>query len=110
MARPEGISDEVWEKILEERAEQKRREMHYARIEREGYEANGEDPAPGQTCVNREQKKRGNRWVYEPCGKKAAIVLTMRSPDNPEGLRVPLCCACLATQTRKMVTLMEFFA
>jgi hypothetical protein len=48
--------------------------------------------------------------VHEPCGSKAVVVLTMRSPDNPEGLRVPLCRACLAAHARKMITLMEFFA
>jgi hypothetical protein len=110
MSRPEGVSDEVWEKILEERADEKRREMLYGRIMREGYEADGEDPNPEQTCVSRAQRKRRNRWVVEPCGARAVVVLTMRSPDNPEGLRVPLCRACLATHVRKLITLLEFFA
>jgi hypothetical protein len=110
MTRPPGIDDETWNKVVEERMQEKWREEHYARIERGGYEADGDDPEAGQTCVNRTEKKRGNRRVHEPCGTRAVVVLTMRSPDNPEGLRVPMCRTCLASHTRKMITLLEFFA
>ena len=109
MARPEGMTDEQYEAYLEERADQKRRETLYARIEREGYESDAADPEGNASCCRREQKKRGNRWIYGPCGARAVIVLAMRSPDNPEGLRVPLCRACLATEIRRMVTHLEFF-
>jgi hypothetical protein len=95
--------------LLEKKIRLRAMEQFYARIEREGCEADGEDPEVGQTCVNGTEKKRGNRRVHEPCGARAVVVLTMRSPDNPEGLRVPLCGTRLATHARKMITLMEFF-
>jgi hypothetical protein len=84
-------------------------EQFYARIEREGCEVDTDDPESRQTCVNRSEKKRGNRRVYEPCGAKAVVVMTMRSPDDPQGLRVPLCRGCLAKHARKMITLLELF-
>jgi hypothetical protein len=107
--KPDGWTDEQYKQYMDDLIAEKAREAHYARIEREGFEADGDDPEAEQTCIKRTEKRRGRRLVYEPCGTKAVVVLVMRSPDNPEGLRVPLCRACLATHTRKMITLMEFF-
>ena len=110
MPKPEGWTDQEYDQYLEDKAREKAREMLHARIEREGYEADGDDPDAGQTCVNRAEKKLGKRRVHEPCGAKAVVELTMRSPDNPQGLRVPLCRGCLAAHAQKMITLLELFA
>ncbi len=109
MPRPKDISDEEWEDILERKATEKAENALFARIEREGFEMEGFDPLPGDTCCVRDMKKRGRKTVYEPCGNRPVVVLRMRSPDNPEGLRVPMCRDCLAGQAKEMISLMQWF-
>jgi hypothetical protein len=110
MPRPEGVSDEEWDSILQKKAERRAREMYYALIEREGFQMRADDPESADRCMAKREKRRGRRRVDEPCGEKPSVVLTPASPDNPEGLHVPLCRTCLAEHIRELVRIMEIFA
>lgn len=109
MPRPEGMPGDEWEEILEKKAEQKARDAQFARIEREGFEGLAFDPEPNDRCVYRTWKKRARNGVWEPCGEKPVVVLSLASPDNPEGMRLPLCRKCLSTHVKDLVTNLEMF-
>ena len=109
MARPDGVSDAEWEEILEKKAEQRLRDASLARVEREGFEMNTDDPSPSDVCWNRKHKRRGRSWKHEFCGAKPVAILLMASPDNPEGIRVPLCRQCLAEHIKSLVGILEIF-
>lgn len=110
MPRHDGVSDEEWDEILEEKARRRAKELTIARIEREGFEMSTYDPEPADVCCNRQQKPSRRVYKYGFCGAKPVVVLSMASPDNPEGIRVPLCRKCLAEHIKSLVGVMEIFA
>jgi hypothetical protein len=101
--RPEGMTDEQYEQYLEERAREKMLSAMYDRIRREGFESSGWDLHDAETCIRATTKKPRNRYVTEPCGAKAFIGLTFRTPEHPEGVRVPLCRRCLVAELKNLM-------
>jgi hypothetical protein len=101
--KPEGVTDEQYEQYLEERAREKVLSAMDDRIRREGFETGGWDPDDGEICIRATTKKPRNRCVTEPCGAKAFIGLTFRTPENPEGVRIPLCRRCLVAELKNLM-------
>jgi hypothetical protein len=103
MARPEGITDEQWDAILEAKAIARARESLHERIRAEGFETSAWDPEPGETCIRRKTKKPRRRYVIEPCGAPAFIGLRLQTPENPAGIDIPLCRPCLVAELRNLL-------
>ena len=103
MPRPPGMTDAQYRQYVHERATQKMQAEMYERIEREGFESTSYDAADGETCIRRRSKKVRNRWCIEPCRAEAYIGLVFRTPENPAGMRIPLCRPCLVAELKDLM-------
>src|SRR4051812_17148844 len=91
------------EDLLEVKARLRLAEQIHERIRREGFETSGWDPDDDETCIRATPKKPRHRYVTEPCGEKAFIGLIFRTPEHPEGVRIPLCRRCLVAELKNLM-------
>lgn len=73
------------------------------RVRAEGFEEASLEPAEGDRCQYRVHRKSRGRWKYEPCGHPPLVVLDLRGPDHPGGMKVPLCRSCLVAHVRGLL-------
>jgi hypothetical protein len=79
----------------EEKYRARLREQMHQQVREQGFETSAWDVEPGETCIRGTFEKRKRRWTTAPCGRPATIRLRLRTPDNPDGIEVPLCRGCL---------------
>lgn len=108
MKRPPGITDEQWESTLEYRILESEQAAMERRIEAQGFEVIGFDPADNHfLCDYRTARKVKGRWTHEPCANQALVTLRFCGPDNPKGIDVPLCKNCLGLVAKDLISYLQ---
>jgi hypothetical protein len=108
MPRPEGISEEEWENMLDRKYQENCRESLRERIRKEGFETTAWDPDPGETCIRSKTKKLSpRRKVIEPCGEPAMIGFRLRTPEHPDGIHLPLCRSCFVAELKHLLSYLD---
>jgi hypothetical protein len=92
------MSDEEWEQILDKRYRDER-------IRKEGLDTTVWEADEGQTCIRSKTKPISpRRQVTEPCGDPAILGLCFRTPENPEGVYIPLCRSCFVAELKNLMS------
>jgi hypothetical protein len=102
------MTEEEWDKVLEERSNERIRGQTRERIRKEGFETTAWDPEPGEYCIRQRSKQLSpRRRVIAPCGSPAIIGLHLRTPNEPDGIHIPLCRACLVAELKNLMSYLD---
>lgn len=76
-------------------------------IASEGFQMSERNPDVHKCQMSRHKKVKG-RWRHEFCGEYADIEFEFAGPQNPAGVRVPLCKSCIARLINQLVRCLVF--
>jgi hypothetical protein len=94
--------------MLDRRYQENCRQQMHERIRKEGLDTTAWDPEPGETCIRGKTKQLSpRRRATQPCGEPAMVGLRFRTPENPEGVHIPVCRSCLLAELRDLMRYLD---